>query len=52
MMQYLQPMHLSFSTMTMPSSRFCVAPVGQTSMQDGSSHCMQSTGSAWRTVLG
>ena len=39
-------MHCSLLTMTMPSGRFQVAPVGQAFSQAGSSHCMQSVGSA------
>ena len=47
--RFLAPTILRF---TIPSSCLTVAPVGQTSRQDGSSHCMHSTGSACRTTLG
>ena len=45
-MQYLQPMHFSLSTSTMPvfSSRYD-APVGHTWVQGDSSHCWHITGS-------
>ena len=38
-------MQVSSSTVTMPSSRLTVAPVGHTSSQTAFSQCMQFTGS-------
>src|SRR5438105_14794909 len=59
----LHPMHLSWSTSTMPSARLYEAPVGQTLTQSASAQCMHDIGklivllagysptSKWRTRL-
>ncbi len=52
MMQAPQPMHSSGSTQTMPSSRFCVAPVGHTRRQLGFSQCWHWIGMNSRMQLG
>ena len=44
MTQYRQPMHLLESTMTMPSSRWCDASVGQACTHGASAHWLQRTG--------
>ena len=51
-MQYLQPMHISSSTKTMPSSRFWVAFVGHTVSHGGLLQCMQSRGRIMRLTFG
>ena len=44
MTQYRQPMHLSWSITTMPSSRWCDASVGQACTHGASEHWLQRTG--------
>lgn len=41
--QYPQPMQRFPSTSTTPPSTFDIARAGQTTMQEGSSQCMQDT---------
>ena len=48
----LQPMHLSWSTSTMPSSRLYEAPVGHTVTQAASSQCMHESGKLMVLLLG
>ena len=47
-----QPMQISLSTTTTPSSRFDVAPTGHTSMQLGVSQCWHGTGRHMNSSFG
>ena len=47
-----QPMHFAYSMNTMPSGRLCVAFVGHTWAQTGTSQWLQSTGTKTRLQCG